>query len=1117
MEYLEGQTLHQRLAAGPLAFAECLRIAAEMADALEAAHARRIVHRDLKPSNVMLTPQGHVKVMDFGLARVETSSGAETVADPAGQTPPLTERGMRVGTPDYMSPEQALGEMVDGRSDLFSFGTLLAELLTGRHPFRRAAPEATLGAIIRDPPELSSGPRPIPPAMMIILRKLLAKRPADRYQSSTDVRRDLGVLSGSGVISSSPAVPSVGRGSTRFPLVGRESEKAALVAGLDQALAGRGSLVMIAGEPGIGKTRLTADVLSEARRRGIYCLVGHCYEMEGAPPYVPFIEMLEYSARHVPPAAFRAALGDAASGVSKLMPELRTMFDDVPEPPPLPPDQQRRFLFNAYLAFVERSCRDAPIAVVLEDLHWADEPTLMLMQHLVAGSGSMPLFTVGTYRDVELGVTRPFARTLETLLRQRRATRIALRRLPVESVEAMLTSLSGQAPPPSLARAIFEDTEGNPFFVEEVFQHLAEEGQLFDKSGAWRTDLRAGALEVPEGVRLVIGRRLERLSEAARTILTTGAIIGRTFSLDVLEAIERAPEGDMVLEAIEEAERAHLLVAEPAGREARYRFAHELIRQTLVEAVSLPRRQRQHARIAAAMERTYAATPERHASAVAHHLYQAGAAADADKTTTFLMLAAAQARASAGFEEALAHLDNALSVWEGNRNAAVGAALVERGGVLLSLARSAEGIAALQQAIDLFDELGDVPSMVVASVRLAGTLVWHARHRDVGRVTSRALGRLGGADARLRCRLLIYNALADIGSGDQPQRALETIAEAARLQRTTGDEVLEQECLSIESHIRYEALLLPGAAELGRRAGDLARRQHNLWSAVNVEWIPAAASLATGHRRDGVRAFAALLADAERAGHLSVAWICRTFLASAHLVEGDLEAARRAAESSRQFAAAIGTPWMFIDENLLGIIEHRSGRPREAIRHLTAAVAAEPQTFWSGISRANLFLVMASDGDSSAVKLLAEVMAGVPVPGQAATAGSWLRLGPLVRGLSLLGRGPDAAALHPALEALVGMGFVLHYTLTRTDAGIAAAAGGDWVRAEEHHQLAMAQADALGLPVSRADSREWYAEMLLARNQPGDVAQARAMHSEAAALYEELKMPTFAARTRARN
>jgi tetratricopeptide (TPR) repeat protein len=1113
MEYLEGQTLHQRVASGALPFAECLRISGEIADAIEAAHTGRFVHRDLKPSNIMLTPQGHIKVMDFGLALRVVGAGEETVGA-GGSVPALTACGTRVGTLDYMSPEQALGDSLDERSDLFSFGVLMAELLTGAHPFRRGTVESTLTAIIREAPRLGPGVAGLPPAMTGILRRLLAKLPADRYQSITEVRRDLAMMSGVASVPVMPAATAGGRGSTRFPLVGRDHERVDLLAGLAAAAAGRGSLVLIAGEPGIGKTRLTADMLAEAQRRGVFCLVGHCYEMEGAPPYVPFVEMLEYGARKVKPAAFRQALGDAASGVSKLMPELRRMFADIPDPPDLPPEQQRRFLFNAHLAFVERCCQIAPMLVVVEDLQWADEPTLMLLQHVVAAIRSMPLLIIGTYRDVELSATRPFARTLEALLRERRATRITLRRLPGEAVEAMLTSMSGRTPPPLLARVVFDYTEGNPFFVEEVFQHLAEEGKLFDDSGGWRRDLGVRSLDVPESVRLVVGRRLHRLGDAARAVLTTAAVIGRTFSLRLLETIH--PDPDIALDAIEEAERARLLVAEPQGREARYRFAHELIRQTLAESLSLPRRQRLHARIADAIERVSAASPEQQASALAHHLYQAGAAADAERTTKYLMLAAAQARAASGFEEALTHLDNALSLWDGDRNASVAAVLVERGGVLLSLGRAHEGMVVLQQAVDLYDALGDVGSMVTASVRLAGAMAWHARHREVWPVTSRALARLGGADAALRCRLLLFNALADAGSGEHPERALEAMPEVAALQRTVDDPALAQECVAIESHLHYEALHLQRAAELGRRAGALARAQGNLWNAVNIEWVPAVAEFYGGHLAEGVRAFTDLLADAERGGHLSVAWLCRSYLAVGHLFAGDLAAAQRAAEEAREFAAMIGTPWIFFDDHLLGIIAHRLDRADDAIRYMRAALAAEPPTFWSGVSRAYLFYLLAFEEDETALSVLQEVPLAIPVPGQAAPAGSWLALPPIVRGLTLLGRTDHVATLHPAMETLVGSGLVVHYTLAETDAGIAAAAAGNWVAAENHHRRAISQAEAMPFPIGQADAREWYADMLLARNRTSDADRARSLLVDAVTLYSALGMTSYARRAGSR-
>jgi predicted ATPase len=198
----------------------------------------------------------------------------------------------------------------------------------------------------------------------------------------------------------------------------------------------------------------------------------------------------------------------------------------------------------------------------------------------------------------------------------------------------MLSAISGSAPPSGLAKAIFRETEGNPFFVEEVYQHLSEEGRLFDERGVWKSNLRMGSIEVPEGVRLVITRRLERLSEPARKTLTAAAVIGRTFALDILEAVVELPEDDL-LNAVEEADRAQLITAQHGVREARYEFVHELIRTTLVSGLSLPRRQRLHVRIADAVERLRAASLESQASVLAHHLYQAGAAADIQRTAKY--------------------------------------------------------------------------------------------------------------------------------------------------------------------------------------------------------------------------------------------------------------------------------------------------------------------------------------------------------------------------------------------------------------------------------------------------------------------------------------------------
>ena len=823
MEFIAGETLSQRMRSGILPRPEALRISGEVAEALEEAHWNGFVHRDLKPANVMLT-QGHAKVMDFGLAkRVETTAEDEDTATNIAVMRGLTGHGAVVGTPDYMSPEQVRGEPIDQRSDLFSFGILLCELLGNPHPFRRSSTTETMAAILRDAPDLSGD---LPQGLMVLIRRLLAKPREERYSSMAEVRSDLARLT---------LAPAEAAQETRIPLIGREQEFMDLKRSFDDALAGSGSLVMVGGEPGIGKTHLTGAILEMAKRRGAFAVVGHCYEMEGAPPYVPFIEMLEYSVRTAPRESLHHVLGDDAPEVAKLMPELRIMFPEMPAATQLPPEQQRRFLFNAYRSFVERSARVTPMVAVFEDLHWADEPTLLLLHHIAQTLSTTPMLLIGTYRDVELDVNRPFTKTLEMLLRQKQATRISLRRLTVGGVENMLAAMSGQQPPPSLARVVFEETEGNPFFVEEVFRHLSEEGKLFDDSGKWRLGLRVDQLQVPEGVRLVLGRRLDRLVADTRRVLTTAAVIGRSFSLRLLEELENQVP-DAALDAIEEAERAHLVVAEPAVRETRYRFIHELVRQTLAETLSLPRRQRLHARVAAAIERVYAANLEAQASSLAHHLYQVGAASDPEKTSTYLILAAQRAGAGAAHEEALAHLENALSLWEGEQGARVAELMTQKAGALRSIGRRDEAVDCYRKAIAMFEAAGALAKAAEASLLLALTQAWHLEHPAAFRTIERAVDLAGSSAPHLQIGLLSMRALMVSSIGDV-NSAASLFAEARALRKALVGDRPAPFNDGIETLFLVHSMQWARSMAEAQRIGEANRASGDFWAVAELDWI----------------------------------------------------------------------------------------------------------------------------------------------------------------------------------------------------------------------------------------------------------------------------------------
>ena len=1079
MELIAGDTLFDHLRRGALPLAEALRIAGEIAEALENAHGSKFVHRDLKPANVMIS-QGHVKVMDFGLAKQFEMNAAETMGTP------LTEAGTTVGTPDYMSPEQVRGEALDQRSDLFSFGILLCELLGAAHPFRRGSITETMAAILRDPPNLSGD---LPQGLMVLIRRLLAKSPSERYSSMAEVRSDMGRLTAEPVAE------------VRIPLIGREQEFAELRRAMEEALAGRGSLVMIGGEPGIGKTHLTSAILDEAKRRGAFAVRGHCYEMEGAPPYVPFIEMLEYSVRTAPRDSLRYSLGDDAPEVAKLMPELRTMYPEMPAAVQLPPEQQRRFLFNAYRSFVERSARLTPIVAVFEDLHWADEPTLLLLQHMAQTLSTTQMLLIGTYRDVELETTRPFAKTLETLLRQKQATRMTLRRLAVGGVESMLAAMSGQTPPTSLARVVFAETEGNPFFVEEIFRHLSEEGKLFDESGKWRAGLRVDQLQVPEGVRLVLGRRLDRLGADARRVLTTAAVIGRSFSLRLLEELEKQ-QPDAALDAIEEAERAHLVAAEAGGRETRYRFVHELVRQTLAESLSLPRRQRVHARVADAIERVFAANLEAHASALAHHLYQAGAASDPEKTTAYLRLASQQARTGAAHEEALGHVENALSLWEGEQGLGVAELTEQKAAALISIGRRSEGMAAYRKAIALFENAGEAAKGAEASLTLTVFQgVWGNELAAADLVIERALQRLGAADAPLRISLLSVRALLMSTTGD--------VDGAARLladSKAEGGMTAFGE--SMEAHVHLHSMQWEQAVAQAMAASRVHRAEGNLWGAAEMEWAGGYA-VYLGRPREAAAHMVDVEQLAERVGHHVAQWAVKSIAVPLSMARGDLAQAERDAEDLCNFGEEIAFAYNFVSGNVRGQVAALRGNFVEAERWFR--YREEARIFMFGWRDAALFALWAESNDARAWDAWRGRDWELPRAGRINTVGSWNALERSVIGLATLGKKEEAAALRPALEEIVQTGVWAAYSLLpfRTVAGIAAACAGDWSAAEAHHLIAIKQTDTAPYRVSQPTAREWYAMMKL---EQGETAKARGLLSEALGMYESMGMPFHARR-----
>jgi class 3 adenylate cyclase/tetratricopeptide (TPR) repeat protein len=441
------------------------------------------------------------------------------------------------------------------------------------------------------------------------------------------------------------------------PYIGRAAERETLRTMLESANDGRGGIVLIGGPPGQGKSRLTREAAAMAQRLGMAVYTGNCLDMESPPPYQPAIDHLEQAARAASPQGFRTALGVNAPEVAKLLPSLRQRYDDIPPSPDLTPEQERRYMLHGMGEFIERAATNQPMVLVYEDLHWADESTLLLLRHLGGRAQQLPVLIIGTFRDDELEPGRPLTTAIGPLFRDVGAVDIRPRSMTVDEVRSMLAARAGSEPPEELVDLVHSETQGNPFFTEELFRHLRDDGRLFDADGRWRSGFEIGDTEVPQGVRLILDRRLDLLGAEHRKALASAAVIGRTFTFNMLAAVSNADEDDL-FDALEAAERSHLIEELPADHPADYLFVQEQVRQTLVGELSLARRQRVHLRIADAMEQLGSASMVE----LAHHLVSAGAVAPTDRTVAALVAAAETSMVALAFEDALRHLDKAVTL-----------------------------------------------------------------------------------------------------------------------------------------------------------------------------------------------------------------------------------------------------------------------------------------------------------------------------------------------------------------------------------------------------------------------------------------------------------------------
>lgn len=922
--------------------------------------------------------------------------------------------------------------------------------------------------------------------------------------------------------------------------VGRQHELSVLRARLDDALEGAGSVALIAGEAGIGKTALVEELGEDARARGVQVLWGRCTEGEGAPVFWPWVQILRAlevddettgsttgGDRDRPPG--QAAAGSTA--LARLAPieghrplTVTASYEPVG-------DHARFTLFDQVARELINRAARRPVVLIFDDLHWADAASLQLLLFVAREISAVRLLIVGTYRDAEAGRGHPLTPLLTAATREGWGEPIALQGLDQPAVAQFIESIVWQPPAPALAAAVWQRTEGNPFFVSQIVRLLVEEGRL----GGQQTP-SPSELGIPAGVRTVVGQRIGRLSPDCAEMLAVAAVLGREFDVVSLEHVLDPPAGttapgEALLALLEEAEAARVVGA-IAGALGRYRFAHALIRDTLYDELPAARRIRLHRRAGDALAQRYAGDEEPHLTELAHHFVQAAPGGDAERALTYARRAGDRALALLAYEEAARHYRLALQALELGRPADQGA----RVDLLLALGDAEQRLGELGAAAAAFAQAGQLARTLADHDRLArAALGWKATrgateadHGQRIELLEAALRAHGDQDSPTRARLLA--ALAEVLNWRSDwRRADELTREAVAIARRLDDPA----ALAYTLNARHWALWgahdvtdqLATATELVRLAGASGDRE----LAIEGHALRLSDLLEAGDR-------SAMEAELTRYSEAAAAlrqpryrWFARVFAAMRDLLDGRFdqaeEAARQAYRIGQQVRDDDATIFYGIQTFLLRREQGRLAEIEAAVRALAERYQQFPA--W----RCGLAWLYAETDQLPAARavferLIATNLADLPRDG------NWpVALTALTEACAALGDARAAALLYDCLvpyagRAVIVGGFAACYGSADRSLGRLATVLRRWPAAERHFEAALAFNEQLGARAWSAHTRHEYAAMLIER-VTGDhrswpaVATAPAlmkageMLGDALATAEQLAMPRLTGQTRA--
>ena len=829
MEFVEGRNLQQVLKDGPMAPGRVVEIGIEVGEALREAHQKGVIHRDIKSLNIMLSPSGAVKVMDFGLAKIQNASM-------------LTREGDMLGTVTYMSPEQASGESVDFRTDIFSLGVVLYELLTGKLPFGDQYDMAVVYAILNVEPAGIRESRPgVPEALEAIVLKAMRKDLQHRYQNVEellgDLRRMKAFLDGKRdqMPSAAELVAGVGvegipsevtqlshgpRGAFEAKCAGRERELEVLKGLLRKADAGEGQTVLIAGEAGVGKTRLVSELEQYARAIKLHPINCRCVFREGSAAYRPFVALVRdlFAARGL------VTRGDLEKYFAARAPALLSHLPVLQFFLNFTGQEEERIhsrdqLWDALLRLVEAVSHEKTLFLFIDDLHWADEESLRLLQYLARNCRGVPVFLVGTYRPEDVPASRgkvhPLLELEQELGKEGCLTAIRLDRLTGADIVQMVSSLfPGAQFGTGFADSLFRESEGNPLFVMEILKLLKIEGVIQAEAGTYRLTGDLESVGMPSQIQDIVVRRVEKLGRQEREILEIGAVEGEVFHS---ETIGRCLEMGrlVILRKLQSLERDYHIIHAQAKA---YRFDHAKIRDALYDAISPELRTEYHRLLGEYLVGEHREDPQ-FAPQIAHHFLEGG---EEGRALGFLIRGGEHARALFANLRAVQFYEQALQI--ANREERLrGVEPSEKESILEGLGEINTMLGNHERARAMFGELLSRPGL--AAVRRADLL------QRVGRVDI-----ITGDHENVLARLAeAASVLGDAGTGgDAVERSVlgKILVSRARVLKSRGeyDSAIREigrglELLGEEGHLQERADALNDLGNIYEDRSEYARAQ----------------------------------------------------------------------------------------------------------------------------------------------------------------------------------------------------------------------------------------------------------------------------------------------------